>query len=178
MNASAESQRHRMTGIILMVLAGVCILPGVVLLIFLPQQYMAVITFVIIAMVFGNYAFQHLEKSAEIKPESDIRHEMEPFGARLKNGSDVTIYLELYYPIDQDSPYVFDRITAHCQYSLSRALLQIDRLPDDQYAFIDSILRAEITHLCTELNLRNLTLKTIDVNAKPPAAAGVWLRTK
>jgi hypothetical protein len=178
MNASAESQRHRMLGIILMVLAGVCILPGVVLLIFLPQQYMAVITFVIIAMVLGNYAFQHFEKSAAIKPESDIRHQMELLGTALKNQTPVSIYIEFHYPVDQDSPYAFERISAHFQSSLNRAILKIDRLPEDPYSFIDSILSAETVHLCNELNLRTLSAKTIAVNTAPPSAAGVRLRTR
>jgi hypothetical protein len=178
MNASAESRRHRMIGIILMALAGVCILLGVVVMIFLPQQYMAVITFVIIAMVFGNYAFQHLEKSAAVKPESDIRHQMELLGTRLKNQSPVSIYIEFHYPIDQDSPYVLERISAHFQSSLNRALLQLDQLPENPYSFIDSILSAETAHLCTELNLRTLSAKTIAVNTASPSAAGVRLRTR
>ena len=177
MKSSAESQRHRVIGTILMVLAGVCVLAGVTVMLFVPKGYMGVITFVIIAMILGSSGFGHFEKYAQYKPESPIRHEMELFGTSLKNQSPVSIFLELHYPVDQDSPYVLDRIRAHFQRSLNISFLQIDRLPENPYSYIDALLAAETPHLCNELNLRTLTVKTIDVHTSPPSAAGIRLRS-
>lgn len=177
MNKAAESKRHRTIGTILMSLAVVCILLSLDVMYYFPGRFVAVVFWIVVAIILGNYAFHHFEKYAKCKPDSPIRHQMELFSTSLKNQSDVSIFLELHYPIEQDSPYLLDRIRGHYQRTLNIALAQLDTLPENPYAYIDSVLSAETPGLCDELNLTSLVVKTIDVRTTPASAAGVRLRT-
>ena len=156
----AGYQWHRNAGGVLLAL-GVCL--AVLGFLFLWFATKSSLLLTILALVFGNYGFRHLERAAFFKPKAPIVHQLQLFSSALKSGGDVSVLLEIHYPSEKDSPYTLERIKAFLQRTLNEQLSMIDALPANPYTEIDRILKQQIEPLSAELGLGKVGIQTIDV---------------
>src|SRR3989442_595826 len=127
----AEYRRHRNSGTILITIAGFLLV--LVILLLTLSVYQGTIILAILAIIVGNYAFNHFEKAATFRPIAPIIHGLELFSSALKNGGDVNVLLEIHYPSEQDSPLTLDRIKIRLQRTLNVHLSRIEALSADPY---------------------------------------------
>ena len=165
-----------MTAVILMALSGICIFLALCLFLVPSAQWTIILT--IIGMILGNYALNHLEKYAELKPRSPFNPEVEHIESKFKNGNPVNIHVQLCYPADQDAPHILRFIGNHLQSTLNAYLSKIEKLSDDPYREIDAVLAAQETTLRSELGLRDIKMNAIDIQtSSSPPEQGIYLKT-
>jgi hypothetical protein len=157
----AEQRKHRIIGQFLIAIAVLFLLLGILTL-FIPNFQWTLI-FAILACVFGNYAFRHFEKVAELKSLKKTVQEVDLFSAELKNGQEVNVHLEVHYPSDQDPALTLKRINNQLLRNLNRYLSNLEALSSDPYTEIDTVLQTAIEPLCKELDIESITIQTINV---------------
>src|ERR1700687_5002647 len=88
--------RHDMTGFVLMVIAGICVL--ITLLSIAIPSFPSTLLFAVLAMIFGGYAFNHLEKAPDAKPEPPPEtYEIGLLSSSLKSGDEIAVMVAILY---------------------------------------------------------------------------------
>jgi hypothetical protein len=177
MTDAKESQRYQETGWILVCIAGLFI--GAAFLAFAVSSYFLAIILIVICIAIGNNAITHLEKSADLKPVSPIAPSLEYFSLTLKNGTPLTILIDLQYPIEDHNPHTLERLRARLQRALTEniAFSHIETLPPNPYPYIDAILANSSVPIAAEIGLSQLQLKLVNIKTTPTdSAPGIFLR--
>jgi len=147
------------------------------LFLFLPNYQWAIIL-AVLGLIVGNFAFNNLEKAHQFEPSVPSVHDGPTFNAYLKTGAQVSIILEIHYPIEQDQPQTMTRIQYQVQRTLNYHLSKMESLSEDPYLQLDEIIATDVQALRQELGLDKLSLRTIDVKISDgltPLDRGIYL---
>lgn len=161
-----------MTGLVLMIIAGFCFICTLASAI-APNWFFAILLG-ILAMIFGNYAFDSFELAAQSKPleipptaEPPI-HEIDLISTQLQNGAILNVQVEIHFLNPKQAHHALPRIKANLYRALNRYAPKTAALPEDSYTEIDKLLQESIEPLKSELGLERLTLQTIKIETEKP----------
>jgi hypothetical protein len=172
--------RHEVTGLILGLFAGVCFLISIVGA--LTPSVPPTILFAILAMIFGGFAFSHLEQAADSKPEpvppEPPVYEIDLLSSALKSGEELSVLLALHYLNVKQSPHALTRIKVQLQTKLNVYLRMTDKLSSNPFSEIETLLNDSLAPLRNELGLEKISVQVIDVKAASAPTArsrGIYL---
>ncbi len=154
-----------MTGTILMIIAGICVFIAIVSIAI--RSFPPTLLFAALAMMLGWYAFDHLEKAAESKPEPPPEtYEIGLLSSSLKSGDEIAVMVAISYLDPKQSANALIRIKVQLQACLNGYLSQREKLSDDPYGEMQELLNGALAPLHAEMGFERLTLKIIDVKTQ------------
>ncbi|MGD0799189.1 MAG: hypothetical protein ABR910_15855 [Acidobacteriaceae bacterium] len=170
---TAGQKAHRASAIILITIAGACLLISVIGII--VPSFSVTLLFAIIAMIVANSAFKHFETAA-IPGLPTVGHQDSRFVIPLKDAGEAIIFLEIYFETVFEPPYALDRIKAKIQRRLREGFLDRNSLPANPFPFIDGLFPPPmINALKKELRLDELSIQTIDAeHSHQPKPVDHW----
>jgi hypothetical protein len=172
----AEHNRYNTSAIVLIVFAFVFL--GIAVEGLLNSSFLTTLISGVVAMVFANYAFDNFEQADEAIPLPASYHENELFTSTLKNGTDVSIVVEIRFESAITAPHTLIRIKNQVLRRLNEYLPKIVDISNDPLPIIDSLLQRDVYHLQQELYLHILSLRTIQVQisgSSPSRSQGIYL---
>ena len=173
----AAYRNHRRTGNVLLGIA-IFFLFITFCVFFVPNPGLfPMLIYITIAIIVGNYAFNHWDHAESVKPVAPISPSFESFYVVMKNGNSCTISIDIQYPIENHTPHTLERIRTRVQRALNIELSQLETLPQNLYPYFDNLVRNYRVSIATEVGLKQIDLTVVDVKTtvtdSPP---GIFLR--
>ena len=176
MTEAMESyDKHRLLAITLLGTGLSTFLIGAILLI-TPLSWFTWI-FAIVALVTGRAAFRHFEEADKVRPIDRVWYNTNAYTANLKNREEVVVTIEYQYKTLSTRIVPSRTINSQIQRSLNEYFTTVEKLSENPFVEVDTLLARTLEPMISRLNLRDFLFQTIDVKSTgdpPSSSQGIY----